>query len=62
MSFLFDLNQVVGIVNTDLDGTVIGRAEYSGGSPNNYWIRYTDTQGNPCRTWFEECDLEELED
>ena len=62
MAFLFELNEVVGIVDTDLDGTVIGRSEYASTTPNNYWVRYTDTHGNPCRVWFEESDLEALED
>jgi len=60
--FEFQLNQEVGILDTELEGLVIGRAEYSTGVPNGYLVRYTDVQGNPCKVWFDEQDLEELED
>lgn len=60
--FEFKLDEEVGIANTELEGTIIGRAEYANGTPNNYWVRYIDAKGDLCKVWFDEADLEAFEE
>ena len=53
----FMLDDKVEIVGTRLVGKVIGVAKYSNGWPNQFMVKYTDSQGNPQERWFVAADI-----
>lgn len=55
-NFKFELNQEVTIVDTQLTGTIVARAEYTT-MPPQYWVHYTTAQGNLAKDWFLSEDL-----
>ncbi|WP_392433184.1 hypothetical protein ACF3VQ_01995 [Yersinia sp. HM-2024] len=61
MKFKFELNQVVEPRISDEWGEVIGRAEYAH-SENQYFIFYKTADGRALKDWFNESELEAVED
>lgn len=53
---MHDLKAKVVINNTELNGVVVGRAEYIWITPS-YFVEYVDAQGNPKREWFDDYQL-----
>jgi hypothetical protein len=53
---MHDLKAKVVINNTELNGVVVGRAEYIWTTPS-YFVEYVDAQGNPRREWFDDYQL-----
>lgn len=53
---MHNLKAKVVINNTELQGTVVGRAEYIWTTPV-YFVDFVDAQGNPKREWFDEYQL-----
>lgn len=53
MAFKFELKQVVRITESDEQGTVQGRAEYTA-SENNYFVRYKAADGRATEAWWPE--------
>ena len=53
----FMLDDKVEIIGTQLTGKVIGVAKFSNGWPNQFMVKYTNAQGNPCSEWFVALDL-----
>jgi hypothetical protein len=59
--FTFDMGDPVTFtVNKNLNGEVIGRAEFAT-SENQYLVRYADSNDNPTEQWWDEGALEEGE-
>lgn len=39
---------------TNITGTIICRAEYGDGQPNQYLLTFVDSTGRPCEWWVPE--------
>lgn len=54
--FLYDLNQIVKLKDSEEYGTVTSRAQYVA-SENGYLVRYKDATGCQVTRWWGESDL-----
>jgi hypothetical protein len=57
MSFKFEMQQEVRLVQSGEHGAVIGRAEYTFGNENRYLLRYVTTDGRQVESWESESAL-----
>jgi hypothetical protein len=53
---MLELNSKVIVSNTQLQGTVVGRAEYAW-TPPCYLVEFVDMLGTPRREWFDSYQL-----
>lgn len=60
--FVFELNQPVQLSMSREKGVVIGRAEYSGGVPPQYRVRYVDARGCQTTDWFDDTAIQAMPD
>lgn len=57
-TFAFELNQPVQLSMSGEKGVIIGRAEYIGGNPPSYRVRYVDAVGRQQTDWFDDTSIE----
>ncbi len=50
-AFVFELKQIVRLVESEETGTVVGRAEYTD-SPPTYLVRYRAADGRQVEEWW----------
>lgn len=56
-SMRFELNQVVTLIESEEQGIVVGRAEYTNSEPH-YFVRYRAGDGRQVEQWWGESALE----
>jgi hypothetical protein len=55
----FELNQMVKLVESDEQGTITARSEFTTGEPQ-YRIRYKAADGRQTESWWGESDIQAL--
>ena len=57
----FELGDKVEIVDTYAEGTIVGKASYINGT-TSYFVRFVDPAGNLVKQWFENEDLDAVDE
>lgn len=57
MSFKFKLKSRVKLSESEEQGDIVGRAEYSNGNENAYWVCYKAGDGRQIERWWNESQL-----